>query len=135
MANESFETLFKIYPNRNAELRSCARTAFEFGKTIAKEPSASLSGGLDEHAIRRQRSYIEKVRAQTEALRARPLPDLPGTHPTGFPINLNEPYDFFVEEIGGAKVALNEQTSLLSEYWMILAVELAKSQSASLAGA
>ena len=50
----SFEALFKKYPNRNAELRAVANAAYEFGKTIAKEPSAALSSGLDEHAIKRQ---------------------------------------------------------------------------------
>ena len=41
----------------------------------------------------------------------------------------------FVEDINGEKVPLNEQTQLLAEYWMITAVELALSQSASLGGA
>lgn len=134
MANATFNDLFKVYPNRNAELRSVARTAYEFGATISQEPSAALSGGMDEHAIVRQRSYIKKVTAQVDALRARPLPDLPGTHPTGFPINMSDPYDWFVEEVGGAHVAMNEQTSLIAEYWMLFATELAKSQSAALAG-
>jgi len=55
----AFSDLFKVYNNRNSELRSIAKTVYEFGKTIAREPSAAHSNGLDEHAIQRQRSYVE----------------------------------------------------------------------------
>ena len=52
----AFEELFVIYPNKNAELRMVAKVAYEFGRNIAKEPSAAVSIGVDEHAMKRQRA-------------------------------------------------------------------------------
>lgn len=130
----AFEDLFGTYPNRNAELRSLAKQCYEFGKTISKEPSAALSSGLDEHALRRQKSYIDHALNMVEALHAKPLPDMPASHPVNFDINMSDPYLTFTSDVGGSKVPINESTELLAEYWMITAVELAKSQSASLAG-
>jgi len=129
-----FSDLFKTYPNRNAELRSITMTCYEFGKTIAKEPSAALSTGLDIHAVKRQKSYIEYVDKMIDAIHAKPIPDLPASHPLDLPINMDDPYVTFTLDVGGNQVPLNEQTQLLAEYWMITAVELAKSQSASIAG-
>lgn len=134
MANPDFNALFKLYPNRNAELRMISRQAYEFGKTIAAEADSALSSGLHEHAIKRQNSYIDYMESMVDAMAAKPIPDLPASHPTGFNINLSEPYDMFVVDINGEKVPLNEQTQLLAEYWMITAVELAMSQSASIGG-
>ena len=130
----AFSDLFLSYPNRNAELRSLAKQCYEFGKTIAREPSAALSSGLDEHALKRQKSYVEHAVHQVEALHAKPLPDMPATHPVTLDINLSEEYITFTTNVNGESVPLNESTELLAEYWMITAVELAKSQSASLAG-
>lgn len=129
-----FADLFKTYPNRNAELRAIAMTCYEFGKTIAREPSAALSTGLDLHAVKRQRSYIEYAGKLVDAIHAKPIPDLPASHPLDLPIHLDDPYVTFTVDVGGNPVPLNEQTQLLAEYWMITAVELAKSQSASIAG-
>lgn len=134
MANPDFTAMFKTYACRNAELAATARQAYEFGKTIAKEPSSALSAGMDEHAIRRQKQYIEYCKGLVESLHAKPEPDLPVSHPTGFPVNLSVPYDTFVEDINGDKVPLNEQTALIAQYWLIIAVELAGSQSSSRAG-
>lgn len=130
----TFEDLFTIYPNRNSELRSVARTTYEFGKTIAQEPSAALSSGLDEHAIARQRSYLDYALAMIDAIAAKPIPDLPGSHPVMFPVNMSVKYDFFTTDLNGEAVAINEQTGLIAEQWMIMSVELVKSQSAALAG-
>ena len=69
-----------------------------------------------------------------EALHERPIPDLPATHPLSLDIDLSAPYVTFTVSVVGSKVPINETTQLLAEYWMLLAVELAKSQSASLAG-
>lgn len=134
MANPDFTAMFKVYPCRNAELASVAKTCYEFGLTIAAEPSSALSSGLDEHAIKRQQAYIVYAKALVDALNAKPTPDLPATHPTGFAVNLTNQYKTFVEDINGEKVALNEQTNLIAFYWLITAVELVSSQSSSLAG-
>jgi len=134
MANPDFSTLFAVYPNRNAELRMVAKACYEFGKTVSQEADAALSSGMHEHAIARQESYMAYIESMVDAMKAKPIPDLPATHPTGFNVNLSQPYDFFVVDINGEKVPLNEQTQLLAEYWMITAVELVKSQSASMAG-
>ncbi len=130
----AFADLFQVFPNRNAELRSLAKQCYEFGKTIAKEPSAALSSGLDEHAIKRQLSYVDHAVNMVEALHSKPLPDMPATHPITFDINLSDQYITFTTNVAGDEIPLNESTELLSEYWMITAVELAKSQSAALAG-
>jgi hypothetical protein len=130
----AFNDLFKLYPNRNSELRTLVKTMVEFGRTIAKEPSAAHSNGIDEHALRRQRSYVHHAEQQVQAIAARPIPDNPATHPTDLPIDLSMEYITFVTDVNGNKVPLNESTQLLAEKWMITAVELAKSQSASMAG-
>jgi|OM-RGC.v1.018664785 hypothetical protein len=130
----AFKDLFKVYPNRNLELRSVAKQAYEFGKTIAREPSAAHSNGLDEHALRRQRSYVDHAMKMVEALNAKPIPDNPASHPTELPIDLSEEYVTFTSDVNGNAVPLNEATQLIAESWMVAAVELAKSQSASLAG-
>jgi len=127
-------SLHKIYANRNIGLRACAKTCFEFGKTIAREPSAAHSNGLDEHAVGRQRQYIQKARDVVERLHAKPIPDRPGSHPTGMPINLSEEYVYFTLGVDENEVPLNEATQELAENWLVVAVELAKSQSAALAG-
>lgn len=133
-ANPDFSSLFKSYPNRNAELRMVARQAYEFGKTVAAEADSALSAGMHEHAILRQHSYLGYIEDMVNTLKARPIPDLPGTHPLSFAINMSDPYTFFTVDVNGEEVPLNEQTQLLAEYWMLTAVELAVSQSASIAG-
>lgn len=130
----AFNDLFIVYPCRNSELRSVVKTMYEFGQTIAREPSAAHSNGLDEHALGRQRSYTEHALAMVESINAKPIPDNPGTHPTDLPIDLSVPYITFVEDLNGNEVPLNEVTQLLAEKWMMCAVELAKSQSSAMAG-
>ena len=126
--------LHQVYPNRNTELRGVAKQCFEFGQTIAREPSAAHTNGLDEHAILRQQSYIEHALSMVEALNASPIPDLPATHPTQMPIDFSVPYVYFVEDLNGNEVPMNEATQLLAEKWLLTAVELAKSNSAAMAG-
>lgn len=43
----AFNDVFKVYPDRNRELRAAAKSAYEFGKTVSQEPSAAHSNGLD----------------------------------------------------------------------------------------
>lgn len=126
----AFEDLFVIYPNKNIELRACAKIAYEFGRNIAQEPSAGLSIGLDEHAIGRQKQYLARMGDMVEAFHARPIPDIPYVNPTRFDVDLSDPYKQFTQD----GLVLNEDTQLLAQYWMIIAVELAASQSAGLAG-
>jgi hypothetical protein len=126
----AFEDLFKVYANKNMELRAIAKAAFEFGATIAMEPSANMSIAIDEHAMARQRSYISSLTGQLEAFHQRPVPDMPYLHPTRFDIDLSEQYKQFTKD----GLPINEDTQLLAQYWMACAVELAASQSAGLAG-
>lgn len=126
--------LHQVYPNRNSELRGVAKQTFEFGRTIAREPSAAHTNGLDEHAIQRQRTYIDHARNMIEALNSSPIPDHPATHPTQMPIDFSVTYDYFVKNLNGNEVPMNEATQLLAEGWLILSVELAKSNSAAMAG-
>lgn len=126
--------LHQVYPNRNSELRSVAKQCFEFGKTIAREPSAAHTNGLDEHAIERQKSYIAHAKNMVESLNDSPIPDHPATHPTQMEIDFSDAYVYFLEDINGNMVPMNEATQLLAEKWLLTAVELAKSNSASMAG-
>ena len=130
----AFNDLFIEYPNRNAELRSLAKQFLEFGRTVAAEESAALNTGLNEHALTRQRSYIEHATKMVEAFNESPVPDSPATHPVDLPIDFTEQYTTFVEDVNGNEIPLNESTQLLQEQWMFLAVGLAKSQSAAISG-
>ena len=107
-----------------------AKVAYEFGRNIAKEPSAAVSIGVDEHAMKRQRAYVEAAEGYVEAIYARPIPDMPYIHPTTFDIDMSDPYTQFTKD----NLPINEDTQMLAQYWMMLAVELAASQSAGLAG-
>lgn len=127
--------LHKVYPNRNSGLRTVAKQIYEFGLTIAREPSAAHTNGLDEHAIKRQQTYIDHAKDMVTRLNARPIPDRPATHPTQMEIDFSVPYIYFTEDLNGNKVPMNEATQALAENWLLTAVELAKSQSASMAGA
>lgn len=126
--------LHQVYPNRNSELRSTAKQCYEFGQTIAREPSAAHTNGLDEHAIVRQEQYLDHAESMVASLNASPIPDLPATHPTQMPIDFSVPYVYFTEDLDGNQVPLNEATQLLAEKWLLTAVELARSNSASMAG-
>ena len=126
--------LHKVYPNRNSGVRTVAKQLFEFGQTIAKEPSAAHTNGLDEHAIKRQQSYIDHAKDMVERLADRPIPDRPATHPTQMEIDFSVEYIYFVENLEGNEVPMNEATQALAENWLLTAIELAKSQSAALAG-
>jgi len=126
--------LHQVYPNRNSGVRTVAKQLFEFGQTIAREPSAAHTNGLDEHAIARQQTYIDHALDMVERLNARPIPDRPATHPTQMEIDFSVPYIYFVENLNGNEVPMNEATQALAENWLLTAVEMAKSQSAALAG-
>jgi hypothetical protein len=130
----ALDDLHQVYPNRNNELRGVAKQLFEFGQTIAREPSAAHTNGLDEHAIRRQQTYVAHARNMIEALNSRPIPDRPATHPTQMEIDFSVPYIYFVESLNGVNTPMNEATQLLAEGWLIAAVEMAKSNSAAMAG-
>jgi hypothetical protein len=130
----AFNDLFRVYPNRNSELRTLVKFLYEFGKTVAAESSAAHTYGLDEHTIRRQRRYIEKARTAINARAARPLPDRQGAAKVQLPIDLSEPYETFTTDVAGNSVPLNEATQSLQEQWMLMCAELSSSNTASLPG-
>ena len=74
------------------------------------------------------------ARNMIESLNSRPIPDRPATHPTQMEIDFSVPYIYFVESLNGVNTPMNEATQLLAEGWLIAAVELAKSNSAAMAG-
>lgn len=122
--------LFKVYPNKNIEVRMLAYKAFEYGRNAAYEQSAGMSIGIDDHAIARQRRYVEDFNNRLDSIHARPNPDLPHVHPTRFDIDLTERYEEFTKD----GLAFNEDTELLAAYWLGIAVSLAASQSAGAGG-
>lgn len=115
---------------KNIELRAIVRLCHELGAGIAQEPSAGMSIGLDEHALKRQRQYIMRVLGMVESVHEKPIPDAPRIHPTEFPADLTKLFAQFTAD----NLAINKDTELLSTYWMTIAVEMALSQSATLAG-
>jgi hypothetical protein len=126
----AFVELFKVYANKNVELEAVTKQCYEFGQNIAQEPSAGMSMGLDEHALGRQRQYVARARYVVEALHARPIPDMPYTHPTRFDVDLSEEYLQFTKD----EIPINEDTEYLARQWMQLAVTLVGGQSAGIAG-
>lgn len=130
----AFNDLFVEYPNRNSELRNIAKFCYEAGKTAAAETSAAHTFGIDEHMLKRQRSYIQKARAKVARLSERPLPDRQGAARVQLPINFTEPYETYTTDVSGTMVPLNEETQLIAEQWALMAVELATSNSAALTG-
>ncbi len=130
----AFSDLFKEYPNRNKELRMVAKKAFEFGRNVAAEPTANLSIGILDHTIARQKEYVSRTKDLVESLFNKPIPDAVATHPTDYPIDLTVLYPTFKSALGGGESPINEDSELLMEAWMELAVTLANSQSASVGG-
>ena len=130
----AFEDLFQEYPNRNPELRMIAKMAYEFGRNIAESPSAAATIGVLDHEIKRQDQYVKRMQDLCESLHAKPIPDKPQVHATGYPINLTETYPMFQTDVAGEEVPLNEFTELIAIKWMEFAVELAMSNSASVPG-
>ena len=122
--------LFKVYPNKNMEIRMLAYKAFEYGRNTAFEQSAGMSNGVDEHAVTRQRRYVEDYVDRLNSIHARPVPDLPHIHPTRFDIDMTERYQEFTKD----GMALNEDTELLMSYWLAVAVTCASCQSAGMGG-
>ena len=125
--------LHRKYPNRNNQLRALAKKCFEYGRNIASESSAALTNGLDEHALTRQNACLEEAVRMGAALNAKPIPDRPMTT-INMDIDFSQPYVYFLEDIAGNKVPMNEDTQLLAEEWLITATELAKCDSAAIAG-
>lgn len=58
-----------------------AKSAYEFGKTVAQEADAALGSGMHEWSIGRQNSYLDYMTTLVEAIHSKPIPDLPATHP------------------------------------------------------
>ncbi len=129
----SVNNFFKKYGNRNNELRSMVHQFFEFGRNVSESQSASLSSGLLQDEITRQKAYIEAARNLIEKISSK-VPDRAATHPNQFPINMVKPYKHFVEDVNGDLKPVNEHTALLSEQWLQLAVNLAESHSAQFSG-
>ncbi len=125
-----YKELFKEYGVKNVELRSIVQLSHRIGLTIAQEPSAGMTIGLDEHALARQLAAVNAVQARLDAVHAKPIPDAPATHPTRLVADLTEQYKQFTQDGN----AINFDTQQLSTHWIEFAVELAKSSSAGLAG-
>ncbi len=134
MSEDIINPLNRVYPNRNLELRMLIKKAYEFGKNIAQEPSANLSMGVLDHAVKRQDSYVSRIREMVTALAAKPVPDKPGIHPTTYAVDLTDRYPQFQEDVNGKMTPINEETELLAGAWLELAAGLAKSQSAAIPG-
>ena len=134
MAEATFEELFQVYPNRNGALRALVKKAYEFGANVSQEQSAAMSSGLQDHAMKRQRAYVERIRAGVKRLAAKPIPDLPRSHPVQYAIDMTVPYNHFTTDKSGSEIPINEDCQALSEKWMTFCVELALSESAGIAG-
>jgi hypothetical protein len=125
-----FSDLFGTFPVRNAELRSVADFCNEAAWNTADEPSAGLTIGLDEHAIKRQRGWLQNANDRADAIKSRPVPDLPTT--------ANIKYDCQYNEVPSLKAkdgkAINGDSEALVIMWQTVAYELAHSNSAAIGG-
>ena len=126
-----FAEFFKEYPNSNAELKTIAKACHDFGMETCKEQTAAMGIGVNDHAIARQRQYVQYVSEMLDAVFARPVPDKPYTHPSVLLIDLSERFPQFVDD---SDTVVNESTQLLATMWMELAVSCSMSQSNKLAG-
>jgi hypothetical protein len=124
------DDLFRIYPCKNPEIRMLGNKAFEFGRQCSYEPSAGSSIGVDQFAIDRNRRYCDVMDQLYDAIHNRPLPDLPATWPARYDVDLSVPYQTVTRD----NIPINEDTELLSSYWLANAVHCVKSQSAAQAG-
>jgi hypothetical protein len=122
--------LFRVYPNKNIEIRMLASKAFEYGRNAALEQSAGMSIGIDQHAIERQTLYVSDFNSRVDSIHAQPTPDLPHVHPTRFDVDLSDKYQQFTKD----GLPINEDTQLLATYWLAVAVTLASCMSAGMPG-
>jgi len=124
-----FSELFGTFEYKNTELGSLADFCYECCWTTAVEQSAGTTMGLDEHAMTRQRQYLQNARDRLAGLRDRPLPDLPAVHPMLFSTTLEEPSMISVDG-----KPLNTDAAATSQMWIMISYELLKSNSAGLGG-
>lgn len=125
----AFSELFGTFEVKNTELAALAQFAHECAVTTAKEQSGGSTMGLNEHAMRRQRQYIENIRARIKSILGRPIPDLPVVHPMNFTVEWSEP-----ELISVDGKPLNSDAKAVAQTWQIIAYELIKSNSAGMGG-
>lgn len=129
----ALSNLHKRYGNRNIELRTMVHQFHEFGRNISESQSAALTAGILSDDLERQEACVKAAEALLDKATAK-VPDRASTHPENFPINLTVPYKQFVEDVNGDMKPVNEHTALLAEQWLTLAVNLAKSLSATVSG-
>ena len=125
----AFEDLFGTFEYKNTELGSVADFSYEVCVTTAREQSSGTTMGLDQHAMGRQRQYIENARARLDGLIERPIPDLPAVHPLLFSTVQVSP-----EMISVDGKPLNSDAFAVAQMWQMVSFELLKSNSAGLGG-
>jgi len=125
----AFEDLFGDFEYKNTELGSLADFSYEVCVTTAREQSAGTTMGLDQHAMGRQRAYIQNARDRLAGLAGRPMPDLPAVHPMTFMTTQVPP-----ELISVDGKPLNTDAVAVAQMWQMLSYELLKSNSAGLGG-
>jgi len=126
----AFEDLFGTWTVKNQELKSVADFANECAVNTAKEQSAGMTIGLNEHAMTRQAGWIKNIASRVESLAQRPIPDLPATHPVGFEVD-HAPSPELITVDGKD---LNSDATAVCSMWQTIAYELVKSNSAGLGG-
>ena len=126
----AFADLFGVFPVRNAELRSLSDFCNEAAYNTAVEPSAGLAIGLDEHAVARQRGWIQNARERAAAIADRPIPDLPGT----VDIKYDCDYSKVPQMVTKDNRPVNGDTEALCITWQTIARELVASNSAAIGG-
>jgi len=125
-----FADLFGPRQYKNPEVFLLATTAHEAARNTAGEASASLTVGLNEHAITRCRDWVSRFSGLLEAVHNQPAPDYTKVHPILLDTEWYEP-EMPVDSNGEP---LNQTTYTLLTKWQIIADELIKSNSAGLGG-
>lgn len=125
-----FSDFFGPRQYKNPEVFLLAATAHEACANTAGEASASLTVGLNPHAITRCRDWIARFSGLLEAVHNQPAPDYTKVHPILLNVAWQEP-SMPVDQFGEP---LNQTTYTMMTKWQIIADELIKSNSAGLGG-
>ena len=126
-----YEEFFVKQEVKNTELKGVASFIHKCAVNSGLSQSSGLNHGLDPNTVVKQAGYIAASKARLEALRDRPFPDLPQSHPIQVMCDVsNEPP--IVRGTSGNVV--NDDVLAVTIGWQRIAFELVRSNSAGQPG-
>ena len=127
----AWDEILGVYDVKSEEVAGFCEHLYDLMMNTAKEQSGGMTVGLNEHAIARQRSYVESAKALAKAIFDQPIPDMPRFHPIPIECDFSQKAPFIRDK--NNKV-LNQTVQSLTRKWGTCWFELVGSQSAGLAG-